>query len=290
MVEAFYGTFLVDEVDSASKLDGAIIGAPFEDKCEFFEQGSDIAPEKIRENSAFFSGQGLSEQSIHKMNFVDFGNCCNENNQIENLARKVNLVLAKNALPIVLGGDHSIALGTAQGIKQSKIKFDGIVWLDAHFDLMDEYPEGEKFTRATVLRRIIDLGIINPSNCYFIGVRGHNLGWEEVEFCKNNNMNYLNAQDTADPQLRNKFLNNIISKHETLYVSLDIDVLDPAFAPGISVPEPGGITSRELFEIITSLAKKTKCFDVVEVNPLKDLNDITAKIACKSIFHLIDAL
>ena len=89
---------------------------------------------------------------------------------------------------------------------------------------------------------------------------------------------------------KKNFLDLITKNHENIYFSLDIDVLDPAFAPGVSVPEPGGITTRELIEVIKLLAKKIKCFELVEVNPQLDLNDITSKTACKILFELFDSI
>ena len=80
-----------------------------------------------------------------------------------------------------------------------------------------------------------------------------------------------------------------MQEKKNIYVSLDIDVLDPAYAPGVSVPEPGGLSTRELFEIINQLAKNISCFELVEVNPKLDINDITSKVACKAIYELLDS-
>lgn len=290
MKKPFYGTFLVEEIDSAMDLDGVIIGAPFEDEADFYDEGVKDAPAKIRENSHFFSGQGMTKESIHQKNFLDIGNIETVDNFYDKHSEIVQKALSKNAIPISIGGDHSVALSTAKGIAKAKKKIDGIIWFDAHLDLMNEFPEGANKTRATVLRRIIELEIIEPQNIYFIGVRGHNLGWEEVEFVNKNKMKYLSAFDLSDQKKTEGFIEGIISKCKNLYVSVDIDVLDPAFAPGVSVPEPGGITSRELFKLIKQIASKTICLDLVEYNPLKDFNDITAKTACKIIYHFIDSL
>ncbi|MHA1212985.1 MAG: arginase family protein [Candidatus Heimdallarchaeota archaeon] len=154
---------------------------------------------------------------------------------------------------------------------------------------MDSYPEDEKYTRATVLRRIMELDYFNTKNYYFIGCRGHNLGLEEVTLIKDKGMTKIEAQEFSNVKSIEKKLSEIAAKHNSLYVSLDIDVLDPAFAPGVSVPEPGGLSTRELISIIRLLAKKIKCFELVEVNPTKDINDITSLVACKIIFELMDA-
>ncbi|MHA1557467.1 MAG: agmatinase [Candidatus Heimdallarchaeota archaeon] len=293
MTEEFCGTFLVEEIESAIDVDAVIIGVPFEDTIDFYTEGSSLAPTSIRKSSQFYSGQGLQEQSIHRFNVLDFGDIDQElpYEEMQNqLSTRVKTIINKNAIPVILGGDHSIALGTTKGFVNSNQKLDAIIWIDAHLDLMNEFPENNKNSRATVLKRIIEQKLIQPENVYFIGIRGHNLGWEEVEYTKQNKMKILSASEVKDDSKRNKFIEEILRKHKNLYISLDIDVLDPAFAPGVSVPEPGGITTRELFEITTKLAKGIRCFEVVEVNPQLDINSITSKTAANIIFKLFDAL
>ncbi len=293
MVEPFMGTFEVSEIESAVNTDAIIIGVPYEDKTIIYIEGTDEAPNKIREISHNFSGQSFTSQNIHSLNVLDYGNIeigLPYDESVEKLSRKISEILKKNSLPIVLGGDHSIALGTATGILKSETKIDAIVWLDAHLDLMNEYPEKEKYTRATVLKRIIELGIIKPENIYYIGSRGHNLGLEEIELIKNKEQQLLESKDFNNQIKVYGFLENLKKKHSDIYLSLDIDVLDPAFAPGVSVPEPGGLSTRELLQVVQSLAKQIKCFELVEVNPKLDFNNMTSNVACKVIFELFDSL
>jgi agmatinase len=292
MTEPFYGTFPVKEIDSAIDLDAVIIGVPYEDNAKIYSKGATQAPKKIREASSFFSGQSLTEQSIHQQNALDLMDL-DENLSYEKMQEKlsdnVQKILQKEALPIVLGGDHSIALGTVKGLQASEIEIDCIVWLDAHLDLMNEYPEGNEFTRATVLKRILDLDIVDPKDIFFIGSRGHNIGLEEIEIVKSLEMNVIEAKTFQNRNSLLGALSKIEQGKKKIYLSLDIDVLDPAFAPGVSVPEPGGLSTRELFEIINLLAKEIICFELVEVNPKLDVNDITSKVACKAIFELFDS-
>ncbi|MBK5113846.1 MAG: arginase family protein [Candidatus Heimdallarchaeota archaeon] len=292
MSKSFYGTFPVKEIDSAIDLDAVIIGVPFEDNSKIYSKGASSAPKSIRKASSFFSGQSLSEQSIHQQNVLDLMNLdenLNYEEMQDKLSDSVQKILQKEALPIILGGDHSIALGTAKGIINSKTEIDSIVWLDAHLDLMNEYPEGEKFTRATVLRRILEIDFIEPKDVYFIGSRGHNLGLEEIECFKDQGMNVIEAKTFQNRNILLGSLSKIATEKKNIYVSLDIDVLDPAYAPGVSVPEPGGLSTRELFEIVNLFAKNTRCFELVEVNPQLDINEITSKVASKVIFELLDS-
>jgi len=292
MTEPFYGTFPVKEIDSAIDLGAVILGVPYEDNAKIYPKGAAKAPKSIRETSVFFSGQSFSEQSIHQQNVLDLMDL-DENLDYEKMQKKlsenIQKILQKDALPIILGGDHSIALGTAKGIKNSEKEIDSLVWLDAHLDLMNEYPTGNKFTRATVLKRILDLEFVKPKDVYFIGSRGHNIGIEEVECLKSLEMNVIEAKTFQNRNSLLGSLSKIEQEKKNIYVSLDIDVLDPAFAPGVSVPEPGGLSTRELIEIVNLFAKKVFCFELVEVNPELDVNGITSKVACKAIFELLDS-
>ena len=291
MAEPFCGTFAVEEIESAVDVDAVIIGAPFEDECGIYASGTTLAPEKIREVSSLFSGQSFLEQSIHQLNVLDLGDTRKGLSYLEfqnEFSEKIAKILQKKATPIILGGDHSIALGTVKGIMKSNHKFDALVWIDAHLDLMNKYPIDTEFSRATVLKRIIELEYFSPEQSYFIGCRGHNLGWEEVEYLNANKMNILEAKSFNQKGNIEDFCDLITSKCNKIYISIDIDVLDPAFAPGVSVPEPGGLTSRELFVIIEKLAKITSCFEIVEVNPKIDLNNLTSMVASKAIFTFFD--
>ncbi|MHA1505115.1 MAG: agmatinase [Candidatus Heimdallarchaeota archaeon] len=290
MTDSFYGTFKVNEIASAVDVDAIIVGAPFDDKIGIYQEGSSLAPQAIRKASQFYAGQSLQKQSIHQLNVLDYGNI-QENlsfeKMTEELSAKVSEILAKKARPIILGGDHAIAFGTAKGLADAKEKIDALIWVDAHLDLMNEYPEGKKNTRATILRRIIDKKLIKPEQVYFIGPRGHNIGWEEVEFIQKNNMNLLSTKDFQDKKKYQEFLNAIL-KHKNIYMSVDLDVLDPAFMPGLSVPEPGGFTTRELFSLINKVAKNIRCLEIVELNPKLDLNELSAKVAAKVIYEFFD--
>jgi agmatinase len=290
----FLGAFAVEEIDSAVDVDAIIVGVPFEDQVKMYPKGAAQAPTRIRKISQLFSGQGFQEKSIHFRNVLDFGDVeqLDSYQAMQNeLAEKIQHILAKQAKPIILGGDHSIALGTAKGLKKVPQSIDGIVWIDAHLDLMHEYPETNNYSRATVLQRISELQLVSPSNISFIGCRGHNLGWEEVEkMTKKGSSNVLTAQEYLEHSKQTQFINNLLARYNNLYVSIDMDVLDPAFAPGVSVPEPGGLSSRELFRTINRLAPIISCLEIVEVNPTRDINNLTSMVACKIIFEYIDGL
>ncbi|MHA1773106.1 MAG: arginase family protein [Candidatus Heimdallarchaeota archaeon] len=294
MDEPFLGTFAVSEIESAVNVDAILFGVPFEDNIPFYPTGCSSAPQQIRTVSNLFSGQGLRQENIHTRNFLDFGDIDTKDKTyeqiVESVKNRVKQILDKKAIPLILGGDHSIALGTAQGFLEKHPDKKKIVWIDAHLDLMDKYPPGQKKTRATVLRRILELEHIRPEDIYFIGSRGYNLGIEEVEFLKKHTMHLLQSQDFENKKTVNDFLKKMLAEKVPLYVSLDLDVLDPSYAPGVSVPEPAGLTPRELSFILQKLANSISCFEIVELNPLRDYNDFTAMVVCRTIFSLAENL
>jgi len=133
MTEEFCGTFLVEEIESAIDVDAVIIGVPFEDTIDFYTEGSSLAPTSIRKSSQFYSGQGLQEQSIHRFNVLDFGDIDQElpYEEMQNqLSTRVKTIINKNAITVILGRDHSIALGTTKGFLKKKKKLDAIIWID----------------------------------------------------------------------------------------------------------------------------------------------------------------
>ena len=115
MSKPFYGTFPVKEIDSAINLDAVILGVPFEDNSKIYSKGAATAPKSIRKASSFYSGQSLSKQSIHQqhvLDLMDLSENLNHKEMQNKLSESVQKILQKEALPIILGGDHSIALGT----------------------------------------------------------------------------------------------------------------------------------------------------------------------------------
>jgi len=178
---------------------------------------------------------------------------------------------------IILGGEHSLTYGTYT----SYPKDTGYVVFDAHYDLRDEYAD-TKLSHAAYLRRIVEER--GPENIIHVGARA--FVKEELEFLTEHNIATI-----SDAEIRNgngpKLLEHLTEKFENLYVSIDLDVLDPAFAPGVGNPEAIGITSRELHDMVVALKNKTiKAADIVELNPTFD-NGATASLAARMISIII---
>ena len=186
-------------------------------------------------------------------------------------------LVAKQRQLFILGGEHWITYGTYTSFP----KETGYVVFDAHYDLRDEFAD-IKLSHASYLRRIVEER--GAENILHVGARA--FVKEELEFLTENKIKIISDREIRDnkgPQL----LKDYVSTFDTIYSSFDLDVLDPAYAPGVGNPEAVGITSRELFDMIHSL-KETKVtgVDIVELNPYHD-NGSTASLAAKIISTMI---
>ena len=193
----------------------------------------------------------------------------------ENL-RRISLVTARvlddGKTPLVLGGEHLISCAV---IKEVAARHPGlaVVHFDAHADLRDEFL-GERFSHATVMRRVIEA--VGGKNLYQFGIRSGDRG--EFAFARSNTNTYIDR--VVEP-----FTESLPRlKGRPVYISLDIDVVDPSFAPGTGTPEPGGCSTREIIKAAHLLGELDIVgFDLVEVSPFYDPSDRTALLAAKII-------
>ena len=188
-----------------------------------------------------------------------------------------------DALLTVIGGDHCAAIPVlaAQARRHPGLK---ILWFDAHPDLCD-FSRGSAWSCGCALRRGLQCSGLAPGAVSLAGSRDYDP--EEVAFIRSNDLLNLDVREVArDPAAAGRRLARAIG-HLPLHVSFDIDVLDPAFAPGTEVPSAGGLTTRQVLEVLASLADRVDLvgLDVMEVAPRLDHNDITSLAALKVIFE-----
>jgi len=266
--------------DATSEPIAKLFGVPF-DSTHSYKPGCRFGPDVIRDAfnniEIFMPKFGVD---LEQVNIEDLGNLQHTvvaQNMID-MVRKTTTDLkdSSNQL-IILGGEHSLTYGSYM----SYPKDTGYVVFDAHYDLRDEYAD-IKLSHAAYLRRIVEER--GPENIIHVGARA--FVKEELEFLTEHNISTI-----SDSDIRNgdgpKLLKQLTDKFENLYVSIDLDVLDPAFAPGVGNPEAIGITSRELYDMIVSLENKTiKAADIVELNPSFD-NGSTASLAARMISVII---
>jgi agmatinase len=186
-------------------------------------------------------------------------------------------LISRNKQLIVLGGEHLITYGTYMSFP----KETGYIVFDAHYDLRDEYAD-IKLSHAAYLRRIIEKR--GAENIIHVGARS--FVKEELAFKTEHKVRTISDKDVRDGN-GPKIIKDLISTFDKIYLSVDLDVLDPAFAPGVGNPEAMGITSRELFEMVYAMEDKTiRCMDIVELCPHYD-NGATASVAAKLMSEVI---
>jgi len=251
-----------------------VFGVPF-DSTHSYKPGTRFGPDAIRDafnNIEIFHTQ--FQLDLESTNIVDLGNTIHTvvaEKMLEMVQKITAELLQRNKQLIILGGEHLITLGTYMSFP----KETGYLVFDAHYDLRNEFAD-IKLSHASYLRRIVEKR--GAENIVHIGARA--FVKEELAFLTENKIKTISDKDIREgngPRL----IKDAISIFDKIYTSFDLDVLDPAFAPGVGNPESVGITSRELFDMIHSLGdKQITGVDIVELNPTHD-NGATASIAAK---------
>ncbi len=251
-----------------------VFGVPF-DSTHSYKPGTRFGPDAIRDafnNIEIFHTQ--FQLDLESANIEDLGNTIHTvvaEKMLEMVQKITAELLQRNKQLIILGGEHLITLGTYMSFP----KETGYLVFDAHYDLRNEYAD-IKLSHASYLRRIVEKR--GAENIVHIGARA--FVKEELAFLTENKIKTISDKDIREgngPRL----IKDAISIFDKIYTSFDLDVLDPAFAPGVGNPESVGITSRELFDMIHSLGdKQITGVDIVELNPTHD-NGATASIAAK---------
>jgi len=257
-----------------------IFGVPF-DSTHSYKPGCRFGPDVIRDafnNIEIFQPEfGIDLETV---NINDLGNTKHTVVAAEMLQMVENItseLKEQNKQLIILGGEHLVTLGSFTCFP----KDTGYVVFDAHYDLRDQYAD-IKLSHAAYLRRIIEKR--GSENIVHVGARA--FVKEELVFLKEHNVATVSDKEIRDGN-GPKLLKDITSTFDGIYLSIDLDVLDPAFAPGVGNPEAVGISSRELYDLVTTLQnKKIVAADIVELNPTYD-NGATASMAAKMISTII---
>ena len=271
---------LIISPNTDSKPIASIFGVPF-DSTHSYKPGCRFGPDVIRDAfnniEIFESDFGVDLETV---NIQDLGNIQHTvvATEMLDMVEKTTKELQKNNNQlIILGGEHLLTYGTYMSFP----KETGYVVFDAHYDLRDEYAD-IKLSHAAYLRRIVEKR--GSENIIHVGARA--FVKEELQFLKEHNIKTI-----TDKQIRDgegpKLLNKATENFDSIYTSIDLDVLDPAFAPGIGNPEAVGITSRELYDMVISLKDRNiASADIVELNPSFD-NGSTASLAAKMVSTII---
>jgi agmatinase len=282
----------LDELHAVGEMVG-FLGIPW-DTGSIYGPGAAQAPEAIRKASQKFDGYHVElELRLETLPIVDIGDIlCNDleststDRSIQILRDRVQNACSSPSIPkllLIAGGDHLI---TATAFFPPNSEKSSLLWLDSHLDLMDAYPEGKNWTNSTVLRRTIELTGLPPENVWVIGTHGYDHGAEEFEYVHKQGIHYypLHKFRHNPHHCINEIITDI-SEKEFVYLSTDVDVLDPAFAPGTLARTPGGLTPFELFGLIRAIAPYLDVMDLVEVYPNHDPVGITAEIAAATFLE-----
>ena len=271
---------MITSSDDDSEPVATLFGIPF-DSTHSYKPGCRFGPDTIRDsfNNIEIFHPDL-KIDLENVNIEDLGNTRHTvvaSEMIDMVKKITTELVSKQRQLFILGGEHSITYGTYTSFP----KETGYVVFDAHYDLRDEFAD-IKLSHASYLRRIVEER--GSENILHVGARA--FVKEELEFLTENKIKTISDREIRDGKGPN-LLKDFVSTFDSVYSSFDLDVLDPAFAPGVGNPEAVGITSRELFDMIHTF-DETKVIgaDIVELNPYHD-NGSTASLAAKIISTLI---
>lgn len=273
-------------------VDVAIVGIPFDSGAISYRSGARFGPRKIREVSPLLWGYNtaLRTSPLEVLHVVDYGDVAVEPADMaatmHNIAAEIGAVVQAGVTVIALGGDHSITLPL---LRAHAARFGplAVLHLDAHSDTW----EG-RVDHSTPFRYALQERLVDSQAYYQVGIRGPVWAAGDIEQAKDLGARVLSTQDCMErgiPAILQEVCAGVGDR--PLYISLDIDVADPAYAPGVGTPEVGGLSSYQLLQIVRGLvALNLVGFDLVEVCPPYDPGEITAILAANLVFEYLSLL
>ncbi len=293
----------IDDPKALKKCDAVIVGAPY-DGGTSFRPGARFAPSAIRSADYLpYDGirphLGLGVDPFKELTVRDAGDIPLPPTDIMHVLNLVSDAVEKiimaNAFPVILGGDHSVTYANVVALtrKYGKGKV-GVIHFDAHPDTSEQeldQPHGH----GQWVRRLIDDGYVHGKNFVQMGVRGY---WPDHPVLKWMAEQSMRTFEMSEMQARGleacleEAMRVALDGCQTVFLSVDIDVCDPAFSPGTGTPEPGGLTSRELLDAVRNITLQSELcgLDIVEVSPPYDHADITALLANRVALEVLSAL
>lgn len=282
-------------VRDLDEVDVAVIGVPF-DTGVTYRIGARFGPAAVREMSAMLRAYNpaLGVNVYDVLSVVDYGDLPVVPGYIEDSYARIeeglSPVLEAGVIPICIGGDHSISLAELRAVVK-KYGPVGFVQFDSHTDTWDEY-FGRKYTHGTPFRRAVEEGLIDTTRAIQVGMRGSLYGPEDYDQSR-----ALGFEVWPTDDVRRAGIPAVIEAIRRrlgdgpVFLSFDIDFVDPSFAPGTGTPEIGGFTSREAQEFVRGLAGvNLVAMDLVEVLPAHDPAGITALIAANVVFEALSVI
>jgi len=293
--------WLTEPADLASRsVDVAIVGAPFDDMVTY-RPGARFGPRAIRAAQSSHGDHSLQLgiEPFEVLTVVDAGDA----NVVPALwerghamiYRKVHEVADTGAIPIVLGGDHSITWPAATAVAEVRRPGSiGIVHFDAHADTGNDW-YGQLAGHGQPMRRLIESGAVAGRNFVQVGLRGYWPGQETFAWMKEQGMRWhlmTELEERGAEAVIADAIDEALDGPDAIYLSVDIDVVEPGLAPGTGTPEPGGMLGREILRAIRQIVGKVElaAMDIVEVAPAYDWAESTALLANRCAMEAISAL
>ncbi|MBP6628370.1 MAG: agmatinase [Kofleriaceae bacterium] len=279
--------------DAADVPDVAVIGVPH-DGGTTYQPGARFAPYHLRRTSALVQGfhPGYGFDVFDRLRCVDGGNVAfppfDRDEMRGSVEAEAALVARAGVTPLVVGGDHSVTLP----ILRALVAHHGplaVVHVDAHLDLSGPEVWGDAFHHGTVMRHAVAEGLVAPGHLYQVGMRGPRGGADDDALARDHGGHLYDLDDVVGrgPRRVAAEVRERIGPRLT-YVSVDVDAIDPAYAPGTGTPVPGGLTSREVLALLRGLAGvRVAGADVVEICPALDHADLTCHLGAHLLWELL---
>ena len=259
-----------------------LLGIPFDDNSSFLK-GPALAPPRIRLMDSEGSANAFSEQGIEIIEgkvYKDLGDIVftssNSEDAYHAIKKRIQDELESGHKLLCFGGDHSISFPVIEAYS-SIYKDLHVLHLDAHADLYDNF-DNNPYSHASPFARLLENSMI--ASLTQVGIR--TLNAHQREQATKFSVHIIEMKD-----FNCAFLDNL---QGPIYISLDLDVLDPAYAPGVSHHEPGGMTTRDLIHIIQNIRVPIVGADIVEYNPIRDVHNMTAMVAYKLFKELVSKM
>ncbi|TYT62116.1 agmatinase [Natrialba swarupiae] len=280
------------DLSDGVEADAAFLGIPFDDATTY-RPGARFGPRAIREASTLLKPyNSITETNLQEYSIVDHDDVPVVPGYIEEtfaeIEERVGYVLESGVIPAIAGGDHSTTLPVLRAVAEKHGPVS-LVQFDAHSDLWTEY-FGKDHNHGTTVHTAIEEGLIDPETSIRIGDRGGLYSADDVDLIEDSGIEYLTTEEAASrgfDSLGDRIHDRVDGP---AFATIDIDVVDPAFAPGTGTPMPGGLTSREILRLTRSLHDIDLVgFDLVEVAPTYDPAETTSVLAANVMFEALCA-
>ena len=281
---------------TAEGLDACFVGVPF-DLGTSNRSGARFGPRGIRNESAMIRPYNMWTRisPFDSLQIADIGdvaiNTFNLLKSIDIIEQAYDEIAAYGAAPFTLGGDHTIVLPILRALAKKHGPV-GVVHIDAHADVNDVM-FGEKIAHGTPFRRLVEENLVEPSRVVQIGLRTTGYAADDFDWPRQQGFRVVQAEDCWHKSLTPLMeeVREQLGDEGPVYISFDIDGLDPAYAPGTGTLEPGGLTSAQAFEIVRGCRGLNVIGgDMVEVSPAYDHGGITSTLAANLLYEMLCTL